>query len=155
MRPADLLTGAAGALLLGALFLRWYAVVVPVATGGARVQLNLTGWQSLSVIDVVLAVVALLAIALPLAQILRDSPAAAVAVGDVTAAAGIVAVVLIVFRIVDQPGSNRFVDVQGGAWIALVAALALLAGAWWSLATETLPGARPPRLARRPAPPAA
>ena len=43
-------------------------------------------------------------------------------------------------------------DLGAGAWLGLAGALGLLAGGWWSMATETVRGMPVPDVEVRPAP---
>jgi hypothetical protein len=84
-------------------------------------------------------------------QATRSTPALPVAFGVLTVVTGAIGVLLVLFRLIDSPG-----DVGGpatGAWLGLVAAVALTAGGWTSLANEHvshLPPGPEPEL--RPAP---
>ncbi len=158
VRAGEWLAGAAGALLLVALFLDWYErTAVPAARGStayAPMSSALTAWQAFSATDVLLALLALSGLALLAVQLTRRSPALPTAMSVVTVTCGIVAVLLVLVRLIAQPGDNAAVEIAPGAWLALLGALGLLAGGWWSLATERSPGAPVPRTAVRRAPPA-
>ena len=104
----------------------------------------MTGWQAFSVLDVVLALLALVPFALVVLQATRDSPALPVLFSVLTTVAGFVAAVLILYRIVNQPGPNDVVEVQAGAWLAFLAAAVITAGGWASMRVEAMPG-RPER----------
>jgi hypothetical protein len=137
LRDGEWLAGAGGAALLASLFLDWY---------GHR-----TAWQALAVVDVLLALLALVPLALVVAQATRRSPAVPVALSVLTALAGALAVVLIAFRLIDLPGAA--VQVHGGAWFALGAALLVAVGGWRSLRAERIPGVPVPVVEALPAPP--
>jgi hypothetical protein len=115
--------------------------------GVAGVVLIATLWSAPPVLAVLLCLTALPAVALPVAQVTRRSPALPVALGVFTTAAGTLATALALVRLLDRPGA--------GAWVGLAASLGVLAGAWLSLRAESLPGAQPPHVPRRPAPPSA
>jgi hypothetical protein len=108
--------------------------------GAGGLALIAGAWAAPSVIAVLLCLIALLAIALPVAQATRRSPALPVALAVLTACAGIVAVAL---------------AAVAGAWLALAGALGVLAGGWLSLRAEQVPGETAPHVPRRPAPPPA
>jgi hypothetical protein len=147
LRLGDWVAGVAGIVLLVALFLPWYSVT-------AGVSRDLTGWQAFAVIDILLALAALVGIVLAVAAAVRRTPGLPVALGVVGCVVGAVATVLVLVRVLDEPGPDELLDVAAGAWIALVAAAALTAGAWTSMADERNRGVPYPPVEDRPAPPA-
>jgi hypothetical protein len=160
LRPADVLAGIGGLVLFGSLFLTWYGRVflTPGELGSSgEPRYPVSAWRAFSVIDVVLAAIAVLAIAIPLAvALLPRRVSLPVTLAILTSVAGIVATLLVIFRLIFQPGPNAllaFVVVRPGAWVGFAGALLVTAGGWLSLADERTPGAVPPRVPRRPAPP--
>jgi hypothetical protein len=161
LRPADVLAGIGGAVLLGSLWLKWYGLDARALIRGGdskRGALNvldtfstpdLSAWQAFSAIDILLAVAALLAIGVPISSALARSPAKPVAFALLASVAGFVAVLLVLFRIVDQPGSNALITVKSGAWIGMAGAVLALVGSSLALADDSTPGATPPQVPRR------
>jgi len=142
LRDGELIAGAGAVALLAAMFLHWY---------GAG-PFEATAWQAFDVLDVILVLLALVPIALVVCQITRRSPAIPVALSVLTWLAGILAALLILYRIVNQPGPNDLVDVQAGAWLGLLAALVIAGGGWRSTRVERIPGAAQPPIEDLPAP---
>ena len=139
LRLGEWLAAAGGVLMIVSLFLPWYEGV--------------SGYEALSLIDLLLTLLALLALALAVLQATRDSPALPVGAGVLAAAFGIVGVLLVVFRLIDDPFSGA--EVRAGAWLGLLAALAIEVGAWRSIASEYVEGLPPdlePELRPTPAP---
>jgi hypothetical protein len=147
LKPGDWLAGLGGLVLLVSLFLTWYSV-----SGGAR---DLTAWQSFAVIDVLLALAALLGIALAVTTAVRRTPAVSVALGVLGGPLGAIATLLVLIRLIDPPGPNELFDLGPGVWLALAGAAAVTAGAWWSIGDERNRGVPAPPVEARPAPPAA
>jgi hypothetical protein len=147
LRPADWLAGLGGAVLLVSLFLPWYDV-----KGVGR---HLTGWQAFSVIDVILAIAALVGLGVALATAFRHTPALPVALGVLGAPVGALAVLLVLVRVLDPPGPNELLDLAVGSWLALLGALGVAAGSWLSMADEHNRGVPEVPVEVRPAPPAA
>ena len=157
-RGADWLAAAGGLVLLLSLFLPWYDVQ----------DFGISGWESLSVIDVVLALLALLAMAVPLVTAAREAPAVPIVVTVVTCMLALVAIVLVLIRVIWTPslipdgfvfaipgGGERTFDVgrDWGLWVAVVATLVTTVGSWHALRDERSPSARPsPEPQRQPAP---
>jgi len=123
---------AAGALaLLVVMFMGWY---------GAKAQPagdTLNAWEAFAVTDLVLAAVCLLALALAVAQVTQRAPALPVAFGVLASAASIVALVLLAYRILNEPGPDDLVEVRAGAWLGFAALALVAAGAWRSIGDET------------------
>jgi len=138
LRDGEWIAGAGGVGLLASMFLAWYS--------GA------TAWQALSVLDVVLALLALVPLALVVLQATRESPSLPVVFSVLTTVAGTLVTLLILYRIVNQPGPNDAVDVEPGAWIGLAAAVATTAGGWRSMRVEEIPGVALPPVEDLPAP---
>jgi hypothetical protein len=151
LKPGEIVAGAAGALLLAALFLPWYSVSVELS-GAGRLEAHISGWQALSVIDVLLAIAALCGIALLVAQATQRRPGLPVALSVVASTVGIPATLLVLFRIVDAPAPA---DRAIGIWLALLGAAGVGAGGWLSMGDERNRGVPEPPVDVRPAPPAA
>jgi drug/metabolite transporter (DMT)-like permease len=138
LRDGDWIAGAGGIALLASLFLGWYS--------GA------SAWQAFSVLDVVLALLALVPLGLVATQATRESPSLPVAFSVLTTVTGALATLLVLYRILNQPGPNDAVDVEAGAWIGLAAAVAVAGGGWRSMRVEAMPGMPAPPIEDLPAP---
>jgi len=167
MRRAEPIAGLGGLILLVSLFLTWYGVSVPdndpeflqseseVVIVGVE---NVTGWEVFTVIDVLLAIAAALAIAVPLVSALSRGPARPVAIAVIASTVTPLAVLLVVFRMLFVPGWEGDLDFELeirpaiGAWLSLAGALGAFVGSWLSLHDESTPGATAPDIPRRPVP---
>jgi hypothetical protein len=145
LRLGEWLAAAGGvALILSLALATWYR---------PRRLPGLTGFESFTVVDLYLVVVAAAGIALALSQAMQRGPALPVGVGVLTVVLALVGLLLLSYKLVDQPGPNEFMEVAAGAWIGLAATAVVLAGAWLSLRDEHVPGERPPEdVEVRPAP---
>jgi hypothetical protein len=134
VRSGDLM-GAGGAVaLLVITFLDWYA------SGGD----GLTAWQAFGFIDLLLAAVVFLALALLAVQIVGRGPAFPVALGVLSSTLTLLALLLVAYRIVNQPGPNDLVEMRAGAWLGLLATAATFYGVWRSISDERPRPADPP-----------
>ena len=88
---------------------------------------------------------ALLGVALLVAQAASPSPALPTALSILTVLAGFAATIVVAV--------DLLADGEGGAWVGLAGAVGLLAGGWWSMATEHVRGMPTPEVRARPAPP--
>jgi hypothetical protein len=136
VRAGEVVAGVAGAVLLLSTFLEWYTV-------RGREE-GLTAWEAFSVVDVLVAAVALLAIALAVSQVAGRGPAVPVGIGVVTATLSLAATLLVLYRIVNQPGPNDAIGVAAGAWLGLAACVAIFLGSWLALSDERPRPADPP-----------
>jgi hypothetical protein len=111
-----------------------------------------SAWQAFSILDIVLFLIALVVIGIPITAATTTSPAKPVAFTILGTVFSALAVLLILYRIVNQPGSNAIIAVKPGAWIGLAGALIALIGSYLAMADEHTPGATPPDIPIRPAP---
>jgi hypothetical protein len=148
-RPGELLSGVAAAALLVFTFIDWYAL-----RGRAG---GLNAWQAFSVLDLFLAAVIALALALVVINVAGRGPTVPVGVGVLTAIVALATALLVLYRILNQPGPNELVEVRAGAWLGLAAVAGVFAGAWWGIRDESPRPADPPapEPEHRPAPPRA
>jgi hypothetical protein len=117
--PPELLVGICGLALLIALFVPWF--------DGAD------AWQAFTVIDLLLALVGAAAAALPLIAASNAKPDAPISATALTALGGIVATLLVLFRLLDPPGTASR---EVGLYLALLAAIGVATSAWRSMADE-------------------
>jgi hypothetical protein len=125
------LVGAVGGLgLLVAGILPWYSV------GGE----NATAWQAFSVTDIVLAAAAVVGLSVAACVLLGISVSYPVAGSSVATGFGALAVVLIVIRMIDPPGSGD-VSLEIGAWLGLASAAAITIGGYMGMQPMKVPKA--------------
>jgi hypothetical protein len=126
LRAGEWLAGVSGLVLLVALFLPWYG-----DDAGSR-----TGWESLGALDVVLAVVALSALAIPVVTALERVPAVPLAHQSLTTLVGLLAVVLVLIRVLNMP--DWAAEREWGLWVALAATLGIAGGGLVAMRDERL-----------------
>jgi hypothetical protein len=136
VRPFDWLAGAAGVALLVVLALPWYDL-----SDGSR-----SAFQQFTFVDLWLALTALLAISIPVVTAAREGPSLAVAVTVVAEVVSWPAVLLALWRAVDQPGGPLEPTVM--PWVGLLATVAVSVTVWLALRDERGPGLRRPPEAR-------
>jgi hypothetical protein len=140
LRSGEWMVGAAGVGLLVSLFLPWYG-----EDGASR-----TGWQSLAILDVILALVALAAIAVPIVTAAYRVPAVPLAVESLVALVALIAVVLVLFRVLDLPDGADGREL--GLWAALVATLGIFGSGLVAMRDQRMPLSRRPEIEQMPAP---
>ena len=144
LRRGDVIAGGGALVLLLDLFvLDWYGVKSPFTQTasllpGATTTWN--GWQGLQHLRWLVLVTVLLGFALVLFQAIERAPAIPIGVGVVLTVVGLLNLIALLYRVlVNQPGADDFVTQQAGAFVGLVAAAAIVAGAYLSLRDEGLP----------------
>jgi hypothetical protein len=148
LTTGDIVAGVGGIVLLISLFLPWYGVSVDVA--GFSASESGSGWEALGFIDILLFLISVAAIAVVAARAAGMLPAeipGAVAL----LALGALAVLLVIYRIIDIPVEDVPDEVdlsrKVGVFIALIGAAAVAYGGWRTN-SETpaagAPAAQPP-----------
>jgi hypothetical protein len=145
LRTGEIVAGVAAVLLLIVMFLDWYGVL-GLASANA--------WEAFGVVDLVLALVVVLGLATLASQVVGRGPALPVALEVITSTVALIALLLVAYRIVNQPGPNDLVDVKLGAWLGLLATAGVFWGAWKAMSDERPRPADPPapEPERRPTP---
>jgi hypothetical protein len=135
LSTGELIAGASGLALIVVLFLPWYGVDVNIA--GFAASGNASAWEAFSFIDILLFLVGLVAIAVPVARaadaLPEDIPGSVVLL-----AAGVVGLVLVLYRVIDVPGTD--VNTVGGdsvdfgrkigVFLGLIATAGITYGGW-------------------------
>ena len=138
LSQGELIAGIAGIVLLIDLWFKWYGVNVS-AGGGLFKDFNIgvsaDAWQVFSVIDILLFLISLVAIGAAAARAMDRLPALPIPAATIVTIAGGIAVLLILFRLIDSPvdthGVNGVeVSRKFGIWLGLIAAAAITYGGW-------------------------
>lgn len=142
LRAGEWIAALSGVALLVSLFLPWY---------GAGADGDATGWEALAAVDIALALVAAFGVSLLVVTASQSVPAVPVALSTVVTLVGLIGVVLVLVRLAATPGGLDGREL--GVWLALVAAIGIVAGAWVAMHDERLsPDGTHTDLTGRPAP---
>lgn len=145
LNQGEKIAGIAGIILFISLFLAWYGggsfsgtvngVAVNVSGGGG----SASGWESLTYVDLIVAITAIVAIA-SAAMAASDSDAGLpVALSAVVTVLGALCVLLILFRIIDKPfdvPDGVSISLKFGIFVALIAAAAVTYGGYLGMQEE-------------------
>jgi hypothetical protein len=144
LRRGELIAAVGGIVLLFAMFaLDWYEVSADLSTPFGDVSLEGGGigaWDGQgftgTIADLVILAAAVAAIGLAVVTATSRTVALPVAASALTAGLGIGAVVMVLLRILFQPGQNEFVDLQFGIWLALISSAVIAYGGWEAMKEE-------------------
>lgn len=141
-RAGERLAGLGGVALLVSTFLPWYA--------GTSV---LNAWQALGFLDLLLGLTGTMGVLLAVFAATRRAPALPVATSVLLTTLACIVLLLIAYRLLDQPGPDDAVDVRVGAYLGVASVLAVAVGAWRALTDEHEAVPATPAPPARPAPP--
>ena len=151
LRKGEWVAGLSGLALLILLFLPWYGV--DIAFGALdRLDLAVTAWEAFSVVDLLLLLTALAGLTVAAMAALQRAPALPVASAVIATGIAIVMVLVVLYRILNQPGPNELVGVRIGAYLGLLAVLGVAAGGWLTMGDERTDAAPAPLVPAQPAP---
>ena len=154
----EMVAAASGLALIIFLFLPWYGAEAEIA--GFSQSENANAWEAMGLIDILLFLAGLVAIAVALARASGAMPANLPAPpGTIVAIAGAIALILVLFRLIDIPtgdipeGSEDLVDFSRkiGVFLSLIAAGGIAYGGYTAM-NERASGAAP-RAGGTPPPP--
>jgi hypothetical protein len=139
-----MIAAAGGIVLLVAMFfVDWYAGGGDVGTPFGDVSVEGAGfgpWDGQgftgTIADLVILAAALAAIGLAVVTATSRTVALPVAASALTAGLGIAAVVMVLLRMVFQPGPNEFIELRFGIWLALISSAVIAYGGWEAMKEE-------------------
>jgi hypothetical protein len=113
LRVGEWIVGACGVLMLVALFAPWYG------------NPSSSAWEAFTILDVILALLALAALSVPLVTATHRVPAVPLAIESLTALFGSIGVLLVVIRVLNLPDDlhgrewGLWLGIAGGALVAM------------------------------------
>ena len=155
LNTGEKLAGASGIALLLIMFIfDWFTV--DVGGGFADISVGGNAWETMELIRFILLLAAFAGIALAIAAASQSQVDLPVALSAITAGLGILAVVLVIFRIISPPdgGADEFgVDIGRGigVFLGLIAAGGVAAGGWMAMQEEGASFSELAQRRRRPA----
>ncbi len=140
LRTPEWLVGAGALLLLVSLFLfDWYSVSISFGGGlsDESFHASVDGWHGHTILRWFVLLVVAGGVALFVATLLCETPAIPSAIAPPLTLFALLTTVLLAYRVLlNEPGDNGLIDVDFGAYLGLLAAIATTAGAWWSMRRE-------------------
>ncbi len=151
LSQGELIAGASGLALFLFLFLPWYGVDVSVAGFSSSESAN--AWEVFSYIDILLFLVAAVAVGVAVLRLADVDLPPDLPVPTIVAGLGALAVLLVLYRILDVPGPDIPAAVQSnidfgrkiGLFLGLVASGGVAYGGYRSMSeTPSTAGSPPP-----------
>jgi hypothetical protein len=135
LRRGELIAGVSGIVLLASvLLLPWYGTSGTAALGGSS---SVSGWSSLSILRWLILLDSLTALGLALSQAALRAPAVPVTLSVLATALGVPTAIAVIYRVlINLPGPDNLIGQRFGAFFGLLAAVALVYGAFTSLRQE-------------------
>ena len=138
LRTGEKIAGASGAALILIMFIfDWFSVS---AEGGIGPSFGGNAWEVFGGIDIVLFLAAVAGIALALMAATQSQANIPVALSAITAGLGVLAALLVLFRIISPPdgGFGDVIDVgrSVGVFLGLIAAAGIAYGGWTAMQEE-------------------
>ena len=159
LSTGEKIAGVAGVALLLIMFIfDWFSV--DAGAGGFEISVGGNAWEVFDFIDIVLFVTVLAAIGLAVSAATSSQVNTPVALSAITAGLGILSALLVLYRIIDPPGSGDAEDLgveigrSVGVYLGFIAAAAIAYGGWRAMEEEgTSFGAQADRLGNDNPPP--
>lgn len=138
LRTGELIAGICGVLLLIVMFFSWYGIGGAAGSilSAANVDTTVNAWKAFDFIDIVLFVAAIVAIGAAVLSASGRSVALPVAASVIVTVLGIIVALLVLYRIINQPGPNDVVDVKFGAYLGFLLCLGIAGGGFMAMADE-------------------
>lgn len=140
---APLIAAGGGLLLFISLFLNWL---------GADGIDSLSAWEFFDVVDIVLALIAVIVIGIGVMLFTGNTANLPAAPGTIVKTASLIALAIVAAFVLDPIDfSGEGVDIEFGAWLGLIATIVMLVG---GIQLRDAPAAPRPRAQEPPPPPA-
>jgi hypothetical protein len=127
------IAGAAAVLLIIDMFLNWYSANLNSALQAQAdrfgIDTNADAWQVFSTTDILIFITAVAALVMVGTRVMGRSANLPVSLPLVVAVLGAFTTLVVLWRIINQPGENEFINVEYGAYIGLLLLIALTYGA--------------------------
>jgi hypothetical protein len=127
------IAGVAAVLLIIDMFLNWYSANLNSALQAQAdrfgIDTNADAWQVFSTTDILIFITAVAALVMVGMRVMGRSANLPVSLPLVVALLGAFTTLVVLWRIINQPGENEFVNVEYGAYLGLLLLIALTYGA--------------------------
>jgi prepilin signal peptidase PulO-like enzyme (type II secretory pathway) len=124
------------------MFLPWYGLAgLGEPFGGALarqagVATTVNAWRAFDLIDILLFLTVIAAVGAAVVAATQQSVALPVAASVIVTALGVLVTVLVLYRLVNEPGSDQFIDLRFGAYLGFVLCAVIALGGFMSMQEE-------------------
>jgi hypothetical protein len=137
LRTGERIAGLSGIALLIIMFLSWWGAPGPTAelveASGIDIDTTVNAWQAADFLDLLWALAAISGIALAVVAMQGNQVNMPIAMSAITAGLGGIAVLTILYRLIDTPFDA---DREYGAFLGLIAAAGVAYGGWTAMQEE-------------------
>jgi len=142
LRMGDRIAAGAALLLFIDLFLKWYGVNLGAAFGqfakSVDIDTSVSAWKAFDFTDILLFLIVLVTIGLVALQASGSTLRPPVSRSAIIMLLGALATVWVLWRLINEPGPNKLVDVKIGAYLGLLFAAGIALGGWRAMQDEGL-----------------
>jgi hypothetical protein len=128
LRTGEKIAGGSAIALFIIMFFSWYGV--------KGTDITVSAWKAFSTTDLLLMLTILVALGMVALTALGQTVSLPVALSVIATVLAGFATLVVLFRILNQPGPNELVTVQIGAYLGLLATAGIAYGAFRSMADE-------------------
>lgn len=148
LRKGELIVGAGSIVLLASMFLlKWFGLIGAAASEAKRLghPTSVNGWHGLTTLRWFMLATVALGFALVYFQATRRAPAVPVTLSVLVFVVALITLIALIYRVlINEPGPDSLVEPKLGAFIGLLATLAITAGAFLSMREEGVAAADAP-----------
>jgi hypothetical protein len=148
VRPGQRIAALAGVVLFVVMWFSWYGVDVSKVPGGKAAQsliaasgvdTTATAWQAFDWIDLLMLLTVIVAVGSAVLVASGRSVQLPVSTASLTAGLGALATLLVLYRLVNEPGPDKFINIKFGAWLGLFSCAAIAYGGWRAMSEDAAP----------------
>jgi len=132
--PGQRIAAIAGGLLFIDLWMHWYSVNFSGAQQSFADKLGIStsasAWTAFSMTDILIAIACIVAISGAVCAAMNVAWPLPIGWAQLASLTGGIITLLILYRIVNQPGPNKLINVEWGAYIGFLLSAGMAYGAW-------------------------
>src|SRR5437667_1780750 len=144
LRLGEVVAVVSAVLLFIVMFFHWYGVKTGFSSQDSAIFKSLTGrsvsetvglsaWRIFSYTDLLLLLLIILAVGMVLLSATQRSTAVPISMNVVVAGFGALMTLIVLYRLINQPGPNEFVTVKLWGYVGLVLTAGVAAGAFMAM----------------------